>query len=183
MTDHCDVQTFFWVWTKPLPLHDCDVMRFGVMCLWFDLLSSDVASCEVICGTTLRYYSVLQSTNASTTSNVLLQRTTPVLLCTTKVLRQYYSVHSTTPVLLQYYKVLRQYYSVLQRVTPVQQCTTPVLRSTTLVLTLYYKWITPVLQSITPSTTLYYKVLLQYHSVLQSTTPVLLCTAPVLEPY
>ena len=78
-------------------------MRFGVMCLRFDLLSSDVASCEVICGTTpvllcttknynvlLQYYSVLQST-------------TPVLLCTTK----YYS--STT----LYYKVLRQYYSVL----------------------------------------------------------------------
>ena len=87
MTDHCDVQTFFWVWTKLLPLQGCDVMRFGVMCLWFDLLSSDVASCEVICGTT------------------------PVLLCTTKnyssttlyykVLLQYYSVlQSTTPVLL-----------------------------------------------------------------------------------
>ena len=41
----------------------------------------------------------------------------------------------------------------------------------------------PVLQSITPvlkkyysSTTLSYKVLIQYYSVLQSTTPVLLCT-------
>ena len=108
MTDHCNVQTFFWVWTKLLPLLGCDVMRFGVMCLWFDLLSSDVASCEVICGTTpvllcttknyssttlyykvlLQYYSVLQST-------------TPVLLCTT----QYYSSTSL------YYKVLRQYYS------------------------------------------------------------------------
>ena len=53
-------------------------MCFGVMCLWFDLLSSDVTSCEVICGTT------------------------PVLLCTTKnynVLLQYYS--------LQYYSVLQ----------------------------------------------------------------------------
>ena len=69
-------------------------MCFGVMCLWFDLLSSDVASCEVICGTTPTYYSVLQ-------------RTTPGLLCTTK----YYA--STTlyyTVLLQYYSVLRQYY-------------------------------------------------------------------------
>ena len=70
-------------------------MRFGVMCLWFDLLSSDVASCEVICGTT------------------------PVLLCTTKnhnVLLQYYK--RTTlyyKVLRQYYNVLLQYYSVLLR--------------------------------------------------------------------
>ena len=88
---------FVWVWTKLLPLHGCDVMRFGVMCLWFDLLASDVASCEVICGTTL-YYKELQRTTP-----VLLQRTTPVLLCTTK----YYS--STT----LYYKVLLQYYSVL----------------------------------------------------------------------
>ena len=105
MTDHCDVQIFVWVWTKLLPLHGCDVMRFGVMCLWFDLLSSDVASCEVICGTA------------------------PVLLCTTKnynVLLQYYS--STT----LYYKVLRQYYSVLQRTTPVLLCTTKYYSSTTL---------------------------------------------------
>ena len=158
---------FSEVWTKLLPLHGCHVMRFGVMCLWFDLLSNDVASCEVICGTTptyyssttlyykvlLRYYSVLQSTTP-----VLLSSTTTyysVLQSTTK----YYS--STT----LYYKVLLQYYS-------------PVLQSTTL----YYK----VLQSTTPvllcttkyysSTTLYYKVLLQYYSVRQSTTPVLLCT-------
>ena len=79
----------FWVWTKLLPLHGGDVMCFGVMCLWFDLLSSDVASCEVICGAT------------------------PVLLCTTK----YYS--STT----LYYKVLLQYHSVLQSTTPVLLCT------------------------------------------------------------
>ena len=115
---------FSEVWTKLLPLHGCHVMRFGVMCLWFDLLSNDVASCEVICGATPTYYS-------STTLYSVLQSTTPVLLCTTK----YYS--STT----LYYKVLLQYYS-------------------------------PVLQR----TTLYYKVLLQYYSVLQSTTPVLLCT-------
>ena len=78
-------------------------MRFGVMCLWFDLLSNDVASCEVICGITPTYYS-------STTLYSVLQSTTPVLLCTTK----YYS--STTlyyKVLRQYYSVLRQYYSVL----------------------------------------------------------------------
>ena len=82
-----------------------------------------------------------------------------------KVLVRYYSVlHSTTPVLLRptkyyssttpYYKVLLQYYAVLQ--SPAPFCTTK-----------YYS-----------STTLYYKVvLLQYYSVLQSTTPVLLCTA------
>ena len=97
MTDHCDVQTFFGVWTKLLPLHGCDVMCFGVIGLWFDLLSSDVASC-----------------------------TTPVLQRTTQyynVLLQYYSVlQSTTPVLqrtTQYYNILLQYYSVLQSTTPV----------------------------------------------------------------
>ena len=190
---------FSEVWTKLLPLHGCHVMRFGVMCLWFDLLSNDVASCEVICGTTPTYYS-------STTLYSVLQSTTPVLLCTTKYYSsttlQYYNVllcttkyySSTTlyyKVLLcttKYYKVLLQYYSVLQSTTPVLLCTTPVLQRTTL----YYQ----VLQSTTPvllcttkyysSTTLYYKVLrqyysyykvlLRYYSVLQSTTPVLLCT-------
>ena len=52
----------------------CDVMRFGVMCLWFDLLLSDVASYELISGTT------------------------PVLLCITKnynILLQYYSINTT----------------------------------------------------------------------------------------
>ena len=137
MTDHCDVQIFSEVWTKLLPLHGCHVMRFGVMCLWFDLLSNDVASCEVICGTTPTYYS-------STTLYSVLQSTTPVLLCTTK----YYS--STT----LYYKVLRQYYSVLRQYYSVLQSTTTYYSSTTLyykVLRQYY----PVLQS----TTLYYKVL------------------------
>ena len=141
MTDHCDVQTFFWVWTKLLPLHGCDVMRFGVMCLWFDLLSSDVASCEVICGTT----PVLLYTTKK--YNVLLQRTT------------------------LYYKVLRQYYSVLQSTTPVLLCTTKYYSSTTL----YYS----VLQSTTPvllCTTKYYSLLQSTIPVLQSTTPVLLCT-------
>ena len=133
---------FSWVWTKLLPLHGCDVMCFGVMCLWFDLLSSDVTSCEVICGST------------------------PVLLCTTKnynVLLQYYSLQyysvlqSTTPVLLQYYKVLRQYYSVLQSTTTYYSSNCSVLQRTT-----------PVLLC----TTKYYNVLLQYCSVLQRTMPV-----------
>ena len=101
MTDHCDVQTFFWVWTKLLPLHGCDVMCFGVMCLWFDLLSSDVASCEgdlwYYSGTTL-YYKELQR---------------------------------ATPALLQYFKVLHQYYSVLQSTTLVLLCTTKYCASTT----------------------------------------------------
>ena len=130
------------------------------MCLWFDLLSSDVASCEVICGTT------------------------PVLLCTTKnynVLLQYYSneLLCTT----KYYASTTLYYKVLERITPVLLCTTKYYASTTL----YYKVLertTPVLLCTTKyysSTTLYYKVLLQYYSVLQSTTPVLLCTTPVLQ--
>ena len=95
---------------------------FGVMCLWFDLLSSDVASCEVICGTTpvllcttknynvlLQYYSNVLLQNYS-----VLQSTTPVLLCTTK----YYA--STT----LYYTVLLQYYSVLQSTTTYYSGTT-----------------------------------------------------------
>ena len=198
---------FSEVWTKLLPLHGCHVMRFGVMCLWFDLLSNDVASCEVICGTTPTYYS----------------STTPVL-CTTKyypsttlyykVLLQYYSVlQSTTPVLLSstttyysvlqsttkyyssttlYYKVLLQYYSVLQSTTkyykvlpPVLLCTTKYYSSTTLYYastTTYYS-VLPSTTKYYSSTTLYYKVLLQYYSVLQSTAPVLLVlqsTTPVL---
>ena len=85
-------------------------MRFGVMCLWFDLLSSDVASCEVICGTTL----VLLCTTKK--YNVLLQYYSNVLLCTTK----YYACTTLYyNVLLQYYSVLLQYYSVLQSTTPV----------------------------------------------------------------
>ena len=137
--------------------------------------------------TSIQYYSVLQ--------------TTPVLLRTTK----YYSVlQSTTPCTTPYYKVLFcttkyyfdrndvrttsiQYYSLLQSTTPVLQSTTPALLRTTK----YYSSTTKyysVLQS-TP----YYKVLLcttkyysdrndvrttsiQYCSVLQSTTPVLLRT-------
>ena len=199
---------FSEVWTKLLPLHGCHVMRFGVMCLWFDLLSNDAASCEVICGTTPTYYS-------STTLYSVLQSTTPVLLCTTKyyssttlyykVLLQYYSpvlqrttlyykvLQSTTPVLLcttKYYSSTTLYYKVLQGTTPVLLCTTKFYSSTTLYYastTTYYS----VLQSTTKyysSTTLYYKVLLQYYSVLQSTTPVLLqyhsvlqSTTPVLQ--
>ena len=143
MTDHCDVQIFVWVWTKLLPLHGCDVMRFGVMCLWFDLLSSDVASCEVICGTT----PVLLSTTKNYASTILYYK---VLLCTTK----YYA--STT----LYYTVLLQYYSVLQSTTPVLLCTTKNYCSTTPVLlstTLYYSSTTKYYAS----TTLYCKVLRQ----------------------
>ena len=95
----------------------------------------------------------------------VLQRTTPVLLCTTKYYAsttcttKYYS--STT----LYYKVLRQYYFVLQSTTTYYSSTT-----------LYYKGLRQyysVLQSTTTyysSTTLYYKGLRQYYSVLQSTT-------------
>ena len=73
-----------------------------------------------------------------------------------------------------YYKVLLQYFSVLQSTTPVLLC--PVLLRTT---ECYSTSATQVLLSATKyysSTAVYYKVLLQYYSVLQSTTPVLLCT-------
>ena len=137
MTDHCDVQNFFWVWTKLLPLHGGDVMWFGVMCLWFDFLSSrDVASCEVICGTT----PVLLCTKK--TYNVLLQYYSNVLLRTTT----YYS--SVT----LYYKVLLQYYSVLQSTTPVLLCTTQYY-NVLLCTTKYYA-----------STTLYYASTTTYYS-------------------
>ena len=103
----------------------------------------------------------------------VLQRTTPVLLCTTKYYSStilYYKVlQSTTPVLLcttnyyasttLYYKVLRQYYNVLLQYYSVLQSTTPVLLCTTK----YYA-----------STTLYYKVLLRYYSVLRQYYNVLL---------
>ena len=124
----------------------CDSTCFQVMWLvvrWFVVL--------------LRYYSVLQ-------------RTTPVLLCTTK----YYS--STT----LYYKVLLQYYSVLHSTTPVLLSTTKYYASTTL----YYKVLRQYYSSTTKyyaSTTLYYKVLRQYNSVLQRITPVQQCTTRVLQ--
>ena len=133
---------------------------------------------------TEKYYSVLQ-------------RTTPVLLCTTKnyssTTKNYSSTTLYYKVLLctkKYYssttlnyKELLQYYSVLQRTTPVLLCTTKyysvlILQSTTPVLLCTTKFYS-VLQSTTPvllcttknysSTTLYYKELLQYYSVLQST--------------
>ena len=72
----------------------------------------------------LQYYSVLQKYYSSTSLyyKVLLQyysvlhRTTPVLLCTTKYYSSTNSVlQSTTPVLL-YYKVLLQYYSLYYKV-------------------------------------------------------------------
>ena len=127
-----------------------------VMCRGGDLTSFDVmrlvAGWDEAIKVLLQYYSVLQST-------------TPVLLCTAKC-------YSSTTL---YYKVLLQYYSLLHSTTTyyssttlyykVLLCTAKYYSSTTL----YYK----VLYS---STTLYYKVLLQYYSVLQSTTPVLLCT-------
>ena len=83
----------------------------------------------------------------------VLQRTTPVLLCTTK----YYS--STTPVLHSNTPVPPRFYSVLQSTTPVGWDS-----STTLVPLQCYS----VLQSTTPLLLRYYKVTLQYHS---GTTP------------
>ena len=151
----------------------------------------------------LQYYSVLQSTTpvllcTNYSRNILYYSSTTLyyngLHCSTK----YYS--STT----LYYKVFLQYYSVLQSTTPVLLCTTkyysvlksttPVLQSTTPVLLratrYYYSSTTPYYKVLLrntkyyPSIILYYKVLLrnyykvllQYYSVLQSTTPVLLCT-------
>ena len=134
---------------------------------------------------------------------VLLQRTIPVLLCTTKyyssttlyykVLLQYYSaLQRTTPVLLsttKYYArtttYYSRYYSVLQSTTPVLLCTTKYYSSTTL----YYKelcqyypvLLSNVLLQYYSSTTLYYKVLLQYYKVLLQYYNVLLQYYSVLQ--
>ena len=95
-------------------------LYYKVLLQYYSLLQSTT---PVYYKVLLQYYSVLHS---------ILQRTTPVLPCTTK----YYS--STT----LYCKVLLQYYSVLQSTTPVLLCTTKYYSSTTE----YYS-----------STTLYYK--------------------------
>ena len=181
MTDHCDVQTFFWgfersfcrcmaVMSCALGWCVCNLTCFQVMWLvvrWFVVL--------------LRYYSVLQSTTPALLqyySNVLL-RTTKYYSSTTlyyKVLLQYYA--STT----LYYKVLLQYYSVLQSTTLYY----PVLQRTTLYYKVLRQYYNVLLQydcttKYYSSTILYYKVIRQYYSVLQSTTPVLFCTTPVLQ--
>ena len=86
----------------------------------------------------------------------LLQSTTPVLCGTTK----YYS----NPTATNYYSLLPQCYSVLEKNIPGVPCTTK-----------YYR-----------STTLSYKVLLQYYSILHSTTshhPALQRTTPILSNY
>ena len=174
MTDHCAVQTFC------LGLNEA----FAVAWLWYhDLLSSDVASCEMICGTTpvlicttktynvlLPVYSVLQSTAPVLQSTMpVLQNTTLVLLCTTKYYASTTISYAKTTlyykVLLQYYKVLRQYYFVLQSTALVLLCTTNYYASTTK----YYASTTKNYDR----TALCNKVLRQYYSVLQSTTPVL----------
>ena len=116
----------------------------------------------------------------------VLQRTTPVLLCTTKY------CSSTT----LYYKVLCQYWLALLCTTKCYSGTTVYykeLQRTSPSTTLYYSVLQPtkvllqccsvLLQSTSPvllCTTQYYSnVLLQHYSVLQSTTPVLLCTTRV----
>ena len=87
-----------------------------------------------------------------------------ILLRTEKVLLQYYPVVQSTP----------PYYSVLQSVLRTTKCysSTTLYYTALLCSTNYYS-----------STTLYYKVLLQYYSVLQSATPVLLCTKVLLQYY
>ena len=116
------------------------------------------------CKELLQSYSVLLQHYSSTT--LYYSSTTPVLLC-------------TSPVLLLCYKVLLQYYSVLQSTTPaVLLCTTKNYSSSA---TLYHKVLLQQYYSVlqknySSSATLYYKVLLQYCSVLQISTPALLCT-------
>ena len=134
-------QILFWVWTKLLPLHGGDVMWFGVMCLWFDFLSSsDVASCEVICTTPVRLCT-------TKTYNVLLQYYSNVLLRTTTYYSRttlYYKVllftakyYASTTL---HYTVLLQYYSVLQSTTPVLLCITKYYGSVVRVASCHVMW-------------------------------------------
>ena len=117
------------------------LMRCDGLCC---VMSRDAMRChgdELYYSSTTLYYKVLQY-------KLVLQSTTPVLLCTTKYYSStnvYYKVlllcttkyYSSTTL---YYKVLLEYYSVLQSTTPILPCTTKYCSSTTL----------------------YYKVLLQY---------------------
>ena len=125
-------------------------MRCNGLCC---VMSRDAIRChgdELYYSSTTLYYKVLLQYDS------VLQ----ILLCTTPVppgTTKYYS--STTP--------------VLPCTTPVLTCTTKYYSSTTLQCT------TPILPCTTKyysSTTLQYKVLLQYYSVLQSTTPILFRT-------
>ena len=125
----------------------CGAMGWDLMSLW-----CDVAGCHVtLCGSKW--------------------------LCGVNWKMIWWSVlHRSTP----YYTVLLQYYS---STTPVLLCTRKYYSSIDSVLQLYYKVLLLCTTKYYSSTTLYYKVLLrttkvllQYYSVLQSTTPVLLCT-------
>ena len=146
------------------------VVRSGCVAWWsgrwagdpyykvLQVLQSSTPYSKILRSTTTQYSKDLQSTTqyySSTTLyyTVLLQYY-KVLLCTT----QYYSVHK---VLLQYYSVLQSTTPVLLRTTKYYSCTTKYYSSTTLLLCTakYYS-----------GTTKYYKVLLQYYSVLPSTT-------------
>ena len=127
-------------------VRSCDVPCNGhVVCSkWFcddAVIQSTILYYKVLLCTT-KYYSSTKSTpvllcttkyySSTTLYYTVLQRTTPVLLCTTPVLL------CTT----KYYSSTTLYYTVLQRTTPVVLCTTKYYSSTTL----YYS-----------STTLYYK--------------------------
>ena len=147
---------------------------------YYKVLLQDYAVLPVLQSTTLYYKVPLHVLT-------LLQSTTPHNLYY-QVLLQYYSVlQSTIPVLLcttKYYSgttlcttCSTKYYSVLQSTTPVLLCTTKYYSSTTPYY-LYYKVLlctslykVPLRSLYYSSTTLYYKV--PFHSVLQSTTPVL----------
>ena len=133
--------------SKLLPLHGCDAMRFGVTCLWFDLL---VASCEAICGTTPVLRCTIKKHNVLLQNYSVLPSRTPHLISVLQSTALYYKHYASTSL---HYPVLlctTKYYS--STTTPVPLCTTAALLCTT---------------KIYASTTLYYKVLHQYYSVLQ----------------
>ena len=117
---------------------------------------------------TTKYCSVLQRTTPVPLCTKVLQDTTPVLLCTTKcynVLLQYYSSNTTYYSVLQstqcyastnlYHKVLLQYHSL---------SIAPVLLRTTI----QYFSVLPSTTTYYSGTALYYKVLLQHYSVQQT---------------
>ena len=117
------------------------------MCLWFDLLLSNVASCKVICQTTPVLLDITKN------YNVLPQYYSNVLLSTLEHYANttlYYTYYSSTTL---YYKVLLQDDSVLQSTTPVPLCITKNFVRTTL----YYSSTSKYYANIT----LHYKVLRQ----------------------
>ena len=116
---------YYSVLQSTTPVLLCTTQYYNVLLQYYKVLLCTAAkyysSTTLYYRVLLQYYSVLQSTSLYYT---VLQRTTPVLPCTTK----YYP--STTLLLCttKYYSSTTLYYTVLQRTTPVLLCTKVLLQ-------------------------------------------------------